>query len=55
MSEDIWHRSLQMSEPVLLKLVFSWIESTDVSLCSQLLVFVRYVKEKKVVEKFLFF
>ena len=29
-------------------------ESTDVSLCSQLLVFVQYSKEKKVVEEFLF-
>ena len=29
-------------------------ESTDVSLCSQLLVFVRYGKEKEVAEKFFF-
>ena len=29
-------------------------ESTDISLCSQLLVFVQYVKEKEVVEEFLF-
>ena len=36
-----------------IKVILQLDESTDVSLCSQLLVFVRYVKEKKVVEEFL--
>ena len=54
MSEDISQQIIADDKASLIKASLLLDESTDVSLCSQLLIFVRYVKEKKVVEEFLF-
>ena len=53
-SEDILQQVIADVKASLIKVGLQLDESTDVSLCSQLLVFVRYVKEKEVVEEFLF-
>ena len=67
LSNDIIHsRIIDMSRNILqqvitdmkaspVKVSIQLDESTDVNFCNQLLVFVRYVKEKKVVEEFLFY
>ena len=54
MSEDILHQVIVDVKASPIKVSLQLDESTDVSLCSQLLVFVRYVKEKEVVKEFLF-
>ena len=54
MSEDILQQVIADIKASPTKVSFQLDESTNVSLCSQLLVFVRYVKEKEVVEEFLF-
>ena len=54
MSEDILQQVIADVKASPIKVSLQLDESTDVSLCSQLLVFVQYVKEKKVVEEFLF-
>ena len=54
MSEDILQQIIADVIASAIKASLQLDESTDVSLCSQLLIFVRYVKEKEVAEKFLF-
>ena len=54
MSEDILQQVIADVKASPIKASLQLDESTDVSLRCQLLVFVRYVKEKKVVEEFLF-
>ena len=53
MSEDILQQVIADVKASPIKVSLQ-LDKSDVSLCSQLLVFVRYVKEKKVVEEFLF-
>ena len=53
-SEDILQQVIADVKASPIKVSLQLDESTDVSSCSQLLVFVRYVKEKEVVEEFLF-
>ncbi|XP_068221363.1 protein FAM200C-like [Palaemon carinicauda] len=54
MSQDVLHQVITdlKASPVGVSIQLD--ESTDVSFCSQLMAFVRYVKEKEVVEEFLF-
>ena len=54
MSKDILQQVIADIKASPIKVSLQLDESTDVSFCSQLLVFVRYVKEKEVVEEFLF-
>ena len=54
LSKDILQQVIADIKTSPTKVSFQLDELTDVSLCSQLLVFVRYVKEKEVVEEFLF-
>ncbi|KAK4327553.1 hypothetical protein Pmani_001960 [Petrolisthes manimaculis] len=54
MSRDILQQVITDMKASPVKVSIQVDESTDVSFCSQLLVFVRYVKEKEVVEEFLF-
>ena len=54
MSEDILQQIIADVKASTIKASLQLDESTDVSLCSQLLVFVRYMKEKEVVKEFLF-
>ena len=54
MSEDILQQVVADVKASPIKVSLQLDESTDVSSCSQLLVFVRYVKDKEVVEEFLF-
>ena len=54
MSEDILQQVIADVKASPIKVSLQLDDSTDVSLCSQLLVFVRYVKEKEVVKEFLF-
>ena len=54
MCEDILQQVITDVKASPIKVSLQLHESTDVSLCSQLLVFARYVKEKEVVEEFLF-
>ena len=54
MSEDILQQVIADVKASLIKVGLQLDESTDARLCSQLLVFVRYVKEKEVVKEFLF-
>ena len=50
MSEDILQQVIADIKSSPIKVSLQLDESTDVSSCSQLLVFARYVKEKEVVE-----
>ena len=52
MSEDILQQIIADVKASPVKVSLQLDGSTDVSLCCQLLVFVQYVKEKKVVEEF---
>ena len=54
LSEEILQQAIADIKTSPTKVSLQLDESTDVSLCSQLLVFVRYVKEKEVVQEFLF-
>ena len=53
-SKDILQQVIADVKASPIKVSLQLDESTDASLCSQLLVFVRYVKENEVVEEFLF-
>ena len=53
-SEDILQQVIADVKASAIKASLQLDESTDFSLCGQLLIFVRYVKEKEVVEKFYF-
>ena len=53
LSKDILQQVIADIKASATKVSLQLDESTDVSLCSQLLVFVRYVKEKEVVKEFL--
>ena len=54
MSKDILQQLIVDINASPIKVGLQLVESTDISFCSQLSVIVRYVKEKKVVEEFLF-
>ena len=55
MSEDILQQVIADVKASPIKVSLQLHESTDVSLCSQLSVFVQYVKEKKLVARDFYF
>ncbi|CAM5125424.1 unnamed protein product [Natator depressus] len=54
MSQDIFQQVIEDIKASPLKVCIQLDKSTDIDGCRQLLVFVQYVKEKEILEKFLF-